>query len=138
MKPEESLKVAIIDDAHKTDSPQGRAIQRIITGLKEFGILVGEVASPEDARAAFSALPDIDCILINWNLGGDTPERHEVTAKLIDEIRERNEKIPIFLMGEPTNAPPTTLPLKTVREVNEYIWVMEDTCLLYTSDAADE
>jgi len=127
MKPEESLKVAIIDDAHKTDSPQGRAIQRIITGLKEFGILVGEVASPEDARAAFSALADIDCILINWNLGGDTPERHAVTAKLIDEIRERNEKIPIFLMGEPTNAPPTTLPLKTVREVNEYIWVMEDT-----------
>ncbi|MDO9325016.1 MAG: Orn/Lys/Arg decarboxylase N-terminal domain-containing protein, partial [Methanoregula sp.] len=38
-----------------------------------------------------------------------------------------NEKIPIFLMGEPTNAPPTTLPLKTVREINEYIWVMEDT-----------
>ena len=127
MKPEESLNVAIIDDAHKTDSPQGRAIQRIITGLKEFGIHVGEVASPEDARAAFSALPEIDCILINWNLGGDTPERHAVTAKLIDEIRERNEKIPLFLMGEPTNAPPTSLPLKTVREINEYIWVMEDT-----------
>ncbi|MDP3565048.1 MAG: hypothetical protein Q8R70_11225, partial [Methanoregula sp.] len=67
MNHEEMLRVAIIDDAHKTDSPQGRAIQRIITGLKEFGILVGEVASPEDARAAFSALPDIDCILINWN-----------------------------------------------------------------------
>ena len=127
MKPEELLKVAIIDDAHKTDTPQGHAIQRIITGLKEFGIHVSEVASPEDARAAFSALPDIDCILINWNLGGDTPERHAVTAKLIDEIRERNEKIPLFLMGEPTNAPPTSLPLATVREINEYIWVMEDT-----------
>lgn len=127
MKTEELLTVAIIDDAHKTDSPQGRAIQRIITGLKEYGIQVGEVASPEDARAAFSALAGIDCILINWNLGGDTSERHEVTAKLIGEIRERNEKIPIFLMGEPTNAPPTTLPLKTVREINEYIWVMEDT-----------
>ncbi|MFA6226508.1 MAG: Orn/Lys/Arg decarboxylase N-terminal domain-containing protein [Methanoregula sp.] len=93
MKPEESLTVAIIDDA----------------------------------RAAYSALPDIDCILINWNLGGDTPDRHLETAKIIDEIRERNEKIPLFLMGEPTNAPPTSLPLKTVREVNEYIWVMEDT-----------
>jgi lysine decarboxylase/arginine decarboxylase len=127
MKPEESLTVAIIDDAHKTDSPQGRAIQRIITGLKEYGIHVGEVASPEDARAAYSALPEIDCILINWNLGGDTPERHAVTAKIIDEIRERNEKIPLFLMGEPTNAPPTSLPLTTVREINEYIWVMEDT-----------
>jgi lysine decarboxylase/arginine decarboxylase len=127
MKPEESLVVGIIDDAHKTDSPQGRAIQRIINGLKELGIRVGEAASPEDARAAYSTLPEVDCILINWNLGGDTPERHAVTAKIIDEIRERNEKIPIFLMGEPTNAPQTSLQLKTVREINEYIWVMEDT-----------
>ncbi len=127
MKNEESLTVAIIDDAHKTDSPQGRAILRIINGLKEYGIRVGEAASPEDARAAYASLPEVDCILINWNLGGDTPERHLVTEKLIDEIRERNDKIPIFLMGDPTNAPQTSLHLKTVREINEYIWVMEDT-----------
>jgi hypothetical protein len=59
MKNEESLMVAIIDDAHKTDSPQGHAIQRIITGLKEYGIRVGEVVSPEDARAVYSSLPEM-------------------------------------------------------------------------------
>ena len=36
---EELLRVAIIDDAHKTDTPQGRAIQRIIAGLKEVSLL---------------------------------------------------------------------------------------------------
>jgi len=34
MNPEERLTVAIVDDAHKTDTPQGRAIKRIIDGLR--------------------------------------------------------------------------------------------------------
>jgi lysine decarboxylase/arginine decarboxylase len=127
MNAEETLNVAIVDDVHKTDTPQGRAIQRIIDGLREFGIRVGAVASPGDARAAYSALPEIDCILINGNLGGDTSGKCRDTETLIHEIRARNEKIPIFLMGEPTTAPPVALTISMVREINEYIWVMEDT-----------
>ena len=30
-------------------------------------------------------------------------------------------------MGEPTTAPPTTLTIDMIKEINEYIWVMEDT-----------
>jgi arginine decarboxylase len=127
MNPEEVLTVAFVDDVHKTDTPQGRAIQRIIDGVKDFRIRVGEVASPSDARATYSALSELDCILINWNLGGDTPEKHTETADLIHDIRKRNEDIPIFLMGEPTSSPPTSLALSMIREINEYIWVMEDT-----------
>ena len=127
MNPEEHLTVAIVDDLHKTDTPEGRAIKNLIEGLKGFGFHVGEAASPEDARAAYSALPGVDCILINWNVGGDTVEKHNATATLIREIRERNEDIPIFLIGEPTTAPPITLQMEMIREINEYIWVMEDT-----------
>jgi len=127
MNEEEMLTVAFVDDIHTTDSPQGRAIQRIIDGIKEFGIRVGGVASPEDARAAYAMLAELDCILINWNLGGDTPERHRVMEKLIDEIRNINEDIPIFLMGEPTAAPPVNLTMNVMKEINEYVWVMEDT-----------
>ncbi|MEN6443996.1 MAG: Orn/Lys/Arg decarboxylase N-terminal domain-containing protein [Methanoregula sp.] len=127
MNAEETLNVAVVDDVHQTDTPQGRAIQRIIDGLREFGIKVGAVASPDDARAAYSALAEIDCILINWNVGGDSPARYQTIESLIDEIRARNEKIPIFLMGEPTTAPPVALTINMIREINEYIWVMEDT-----------
>ena len=119
--------IAVIDDIHKTDTPQGRAIQRIIEGLKSFGIRIGEVASPADARAAYASLAELDCILINWNLGGDTEKKHKETAELIHEIRRLNETIPIFLMAEPPKESAKALSLDLVREINEYVWVMEDT-----------
>ena len=88
MNREEKLVVAIIDDCMHTDTPHGRAIQRIAKGLEEYGIYVGDVASPSDARAAYSNLPAVNCILINWNLGGDTPAKHKETLALIHQIRE--------------------------------------------------
>jgi arginine decarboxylase len=115
----EQRTIAVIDDIHKTDTPQGRAIQRIIDGLKSFGIRIGEVASPADARAAFAALPEIDCILINWNLGGDTEKKHKETAELIHEIRRLNETVPIFLMAEPPKESAKAISLDLVREINE-------------------
>ncbi|HII98140.1 MAG TPA: arginine decarboxylase [Methanoregula sp.] len=127
MNPEEKMLVAILDDTIHTETPHGRAIRRIAKGLEEYGITVADIASPAEARAAYPAMPEVDCFLINWNLGGDTPEKHKETVGLIHEIRKRNEDIPIFLMGEPTTAPPTTLTIDMIREINEYIWVMEDT-----------
>jgi arginine/lysine/ornithine decarboxylase len=125
--PKEEMRVAIIDDMYKTDTPQGRAITRIMEGIRQFGIQVFDVASPDDARAAYSGLAAIDCILINWNVGGSSPKRHADTQRLIRQIRGINENIPIFLMGEPTNAAPTDITMEMVKEINEYIWVMEDT-----------
>ncbi|MDD1685809.1 Orn/Lys/Arg decarboxylase N-terminal domain-containing protein [Methanoregula sp.] len=127
MNPEKHLLVAVIDDAIHTDTPHGRAIKRIVKGIEEFGIRVADVSSPEDARAAYSSLPEVDCILINWNLGGDTAKKQKETVELIHEIRSRNEDIPIFLMAEPTSETPVALTVGLIREVNEYIYVMEDT-----------
>ena len=127
MNREEKLVVAIIDDCMHTDTPHGRAIQRIAKGLEEYGIYVGDVASPSDARAAYSNLPAVNCILINWNLGGDTPQKHKETLALIHQIREQSEHIPIFLLAEPTSETPTSLTVDMIREISEYIYVMEDT-----------
>ena len=127
MNPDDNLLVGIIDDAIHTDTPHGHAIKRIVKGIEEFGIHVADVASPADARAAYSNLPSVDCILINWNLGGDTAKKHKETMQLIEEIRSRNEDIPIFLMAEPTSETPAALTVDMIREINEYIYVMEDT-----------
>ena len=124
---EEHLLVAVIDDTIHSDTLHGRAIRRITDGLKEYGIQVSDVASPEDARAAYSNLPAVSCILINWNLGGDTKKKQTEMVTLIHEIRNRNEDIPIFLMAEPTSETPVALTVDLIREVNEYIYVMEDT-----------
>ena len=123
----EQMHIAIVDDMHTTDTPQGRAISRIMEGIRQFGIQIACVASSDDARAAYSRLSAVDCILINWNVGGCTAKKHADTRRLIQQIRQINEKIPLFLMGEPTNTAPVELNLEMVKEINEYIWVMEDT-----------
>jgi arginine decarboxylase len=127
MNPEEKLTIAIIDDAIHTDTPHGRAMRKIAKNLEEFGLIVGDVSSPEDARSAAAQLPGVDCILINWNLGGDSPERHESTTQIIHEIRRRNEELPIFLLAEPSSQTPGGLTVEILKEVSEYVYVMDDT-----------
>ncbi len=130
MNPEEKMTVVIIDDTIHTDTPHGRTILRIVKGLADFDLDVVSIASLEDARSAYANLPEADCILVNWNLGDSGPKTHADAKKLIHEVRQRNEDIPIFLMAEPAEDTATTLtslPVDTLREINEYIYIMEDT-----------
>jgi len=130
MNPEETLTVVIIDDTVHADTPHGRTIQRIVKGLADFDLDVASIASLEDARSAYANLPEADCILVNWNLGDSGSGTHDDAKKLIHEVRQRNEDIPIFLMAEPAEDTATTLtslPVDILREINEYIYIMEDT-----------
>jgi len=127
MSPVQKLVVAIVDDAINADTPHGRTMKRIVNGLSDYDIQAVSVASAEDARSAYANLPEVDCILINWNLGGTTSKNNADAKHLIHEIRQRNEDIPIFLMAEPMGEAPAALTVDTIREVNEYIYIMDDT-----------
>ena len=127
MNPEEKLVVVIIDDAIGKDTPHGRTIKRIVDGLADFDIQVYTIASLEDARSAYANLPEVDCVLISWKLGGSGSKNNADAKQLIHEIRQRNEDIPIFLMAEPTGEAPNALTVDTIREVNEYVYIMDDT-----------
>lgn len=134
MNPEEKLQVAVIDATVHTDTPAGRAVRNIIDDLSTYGIEVTTLASTDDARAALSNLPAVDCIMVNWNVGEDGQKSAGKggggsmdAAVIISEIRRRNEDIPIFLMGEPTREPPKRLPIDMIKGINEFVWVMDDT-----------
>ena len=130
MNPEEKIIVTVVDDTFHQDTPHGRTINRIVQGLTDFDIQVSDNASLEDARSAYANLPDVDCILINWNLGDTKQGSHRDARQLIREIRQRNEDIPIFLMAEPGEGPDatfTSLNVETIREVNEFLYIMDDT-----------
>ncbi len=127
MNAEEKLTVVIVDDTIHTETPHGRTIQRIVDGLTGFDIQVFTIGSLEGARSAYANLPEADCILINWNLGGITTKAHNDAALLIREIRQRNEDIPLFLMADPTFETPNELTVDTIREISEYIYIMDDT-----------
>jgi lysine decarboxylase/arginine decarboxylase len=125
MNPEEELVVVIIDDMITTDTPHGRTINRIIKGLSGYAIAVFTIQSFEGARSAYANLPEVDCFLISWDLGGDPG--HTDAQNLIREIRERNEDIPIFLMAEPTRETLIDIPVGILREIDEYVYIMDDT-----------
>jgi arginine decarboxylase len=127
MNPEEKLSVVIVDEAINSDTPHGRTIKRIVDGLADFDILVYTIASLEDARSAYANLPEVDCILISWTLGTTKSKDHTDAKQLIHEIRGRNEDVPIFLMAEPTGEAPSALTVDTIREINEYVYIMDDT-----------
>ena len=123
----EKLVVVIIDDAVHAETPHGRTIQRIVKGLSDFAIQVVLIASLEDAKSAYANLPEVDCILISSTLGGTSSEKNADAKHLIHEIRQRNEDIPVFLMTEPMEDTSSILTVDTIREVNEYIYIMDDT-----------
>ena len=127
MIPVEKLVVVIIDDAVNADTPHGRTIKRIVKGLSDFDINVVLIASLEDAKSAYANLPEVDCILISSTLGGTGAEKNADAKHLIHEIRQRNEDIPVFLMTEPMEDTSSILTVDTIREVNEYIYIMDDT-----------
>src|SRR5512136_1618941 len=123
----EKLMVVIIDDAVHADTPHGRTIQRIVNGLSEFDIQVVLIASLEDAKSAYANLPEVDCILISSTLGSTQSKKNADAKHLIHEIRQRNEDIPIFLMAEPMGDAPSDFTVETLREINEYLYIMDDT-----------
>jgi arginine decarboxylase len=127
MNPEEKLSVVIVDEGVNSDTPHGRTIKRIVDGLADFDILVYTIASLEDARSAYANLPEVDCVLISWTLGTTKSKDHSDAKQLIHEIRGRNEDVPIFLMAEPTGEAPSSLTVDTLREINEYVYIMDDT-----------
>src|SRR5512136_211955 len=127
MSTPEKLMVVIIDDAVNADTPHGRTIKRIVNGLSEFDIQVVLIASVEDARSAYANLPEVDCILISSTLGSTQSKKNADAKHLIHEIRQRNEDIPIFLMADPMGDAASALTVDTIKEINEYLYIMDDT-----------
>src|SRR5204862_3829440 len=65
----------------------------------------------------------IHAVLLDWTLGDD--KKHVKARRLLDFVRSRNDKIPIFLMAERDEA--SSIPIDVMQMVNEFIWTLEDT-----------
>jgi arginine decarboxylase len=65
----------------------------------------------------------IHVLLVDWTLEGD--KGHARARRLIEFVRSRNEKIPIFLLAERGEA--TAIPVDVMEMVDEFVWMLEDT-----------
>jgi len=60
---------------------------------------------------------------VDWTLNDD--KNHAKARGLLEFVRSRNEKIPVFLMAERGQA--SSIPIEVMEMADEFIWTLEDT-----------
>ena len=118
-----SLRALIVDDELGTPTAEGRAARALVTEMQGRNIEVIEALSAEDGRAVITSDSAIHALLIDWSLGDD--KNHARSRELIEYVRSRNDKIPIFLLAERGEA--SAIPVDIMGKVDEFIWTLEDT-----------
>jgi len=121
-----SLRALIVDDELPEPTAGGRATRAVVQELQGRGIEVVETASADDAMSVVASDSAIQAVLLDWTLGHD--QNHGRARRLLEFVRSRNDKIPIFLMAERDEA--SSIPIDVMQMVNEYIWTIEDTAAL--------
>lgn len=117
--------VLVIDNQLKTGNIEGMALRKIINSLINKGLAVIELEMDIfDHRLALSADSEISCILLGWNKVSAYRSMSQL-GKLINQFRERNEALPIFLMTDKLDI--KNIPIDTIKRINGYIWKTEDT-----------
>ena len=94
------MKALIVDDELRSDTAFGRASRDLVTELRAREVEVAEAASAEDGLSVIVSDASIQAILLDWSLGDDDPRTDAKAKHLLQLIRSRNTKIPIFLMTE--------------------------------------
>ena len=118
-----SLRALVVDDELNSATAEGRAARALVQELKGRSMDVVEAESAEDGHSVIVSDSALHAILMDWTLGGD--HDHAGTTRLLDFVRSRNDKIPIFLMAERGEA--SSIPTSVMEQVDEFIWTLEDT-----------
>ena len=120
--------VVIIDEDFRSENSSGLGIRMLAKAIESEGVEVLGVTSYGDltsfaqqqSRASAFILSIDDNEFIEGN-----QEALENLRKFVDEIRYRNEEIPIFLHGETRTS--RHIPNEILRELNGFIHMNEDT-----------
>jgi len=118
-----SLRALVVDDELTAPTAEGRAARALVQELHGRGVEVVEAASAEDGMSVVVSDSAIHAVLLDWTLGDDGD--HDRARALLEFVRARNARIPVFLMAERGEA--SSIPLEVMANVNEYIWTLEDT-----------
>ncbi|WP_334106560.1 arginine/lysine/ornithine decarboxylase [Methylobacillus sp.] len=120
--------VVIIDEDFRSENSSGLGIRVLakaiedegfeVLGVTSYGDLTSFAQQQSRASAFILSIDDEEFI-------EESPEALENLRKFVDEIRFRNEEIPIFLHGETRTS--RHIPNEILRELNGFIHMFEDT-----------
>jgi arginine decarboxylase len=118
------LRPTVLVVADEADEAAAAAIGRITDSLRAEGYDLLRAMTVRDGVAQIREYQAIGCLLLDWELGA-ARTRGEHASLLISETRKRSADLPIFLLADRTVA--GDLPLEVRREIQEYVWLFEDT-----------
>lgn len=117
----------LVVDSNITDvnTANGRAVRELIEVLEDTNLTVIPAVTFEDGIATITSDASICCVFVDWTSGGNDDASHSQAFALLKEIRRRNKGVPVLLMAEHSCI--DTLTLDTMKMVNEFVWMHEDT-----------
>ncbi|MGI4841220.1 MAG: Orn/Lys/Arg decarboxylase N-terminal domain-containing protein [Janthinobacterium lividum] len=101
----------------------GRALNQLITDVEERSISILISESLPDASSILRSDPAVQCVLLSWEM--DTSEGNLECIKLLTDLRERNTRVPVFLISDRSTA--SNIPLVVMQHADDFIWLPEDT-----------
>lgn len=119
-------KILVVDsNVQDVNTANGRAVSELIAALEAYNFTVISAATFEDARVTVSSDASLSCIFLDWTSGDNDDSSHSQASSLLEEIRRHNKHVPVLLMAEYSCI--DTLTLDTMKMVNEFVWMHEDT-----------
>jgi arginine decarboxylase len=119
------LRALMVDDELPSPTAEGHAARALVRELEGRAIDVVQAPSAEDGMSVVVSDSAIHALLVDWSLGSNGKQEHERSRALLQFVRSRNDRIPIFLMAERGEA--SSIPIDVMEMVDEYIWTLEDT-----------
>lgn len=117
--------VLIISDHLGASNSLGLALDQIKTELEKLDVKVLGANTLEDGRITYFSRPDVGCVLLDWDLCEKTEKSRKEIETLSQQAKERNFKIPLYLLTSRLNV--EQIPLTVDSLVHGYIWLSEDT-----------
>lgn len=118
--------ILIVDDKLAMPSARGGgAVRSLADEFTERGLEVIEALTFEDGLTTVVSNAAIDCVFLDWTLGGNDKQTHTSGLLLLKELRKRNASVPVFLMADRAKA--GTFNVEVMSLANEFVWMLEDT-----------
>jgi arginine decarboxylase len=125
-KPIKSKVLIIEDGLNRLDTTLGRSAQALADELEMRDLVVIKAVSYQDGMASIVSDASIHAVLLSWEIEGESPSGARPAVALLEELRNRHEKVPVLLMAETSDAT-RDITEEVMALVDEFVWMLADT-----------
>ena len=98
------MKVLIVESEFlHQDTWVGNAVERLADALSQQNVTVIKSTSFDDGFAILSSNEAIDCLMFSYQM--EHPDEHQNVRQLIGKLHERQQNVPVFLLGDREKSP---------------------------------